>query len=244
MIKTLVIAVAVFAAAQAAGSPAAAPGTTAQPVLEQQVLPFAPASGSGWTTGCVRLRYDVSAQGVPENIRVLASAPGHLLDRNAVSALSQWRYQPATREGKPVMTQDLERLLVFRAPGNPASPPYGLCGGQASHDQPAAASGAPPPSTARVDLGVTRAAVTQTFRQAPQSAGSMPREGRVSVRFCVNPQGHTKNLRVVRSQPAGVFDQMALMLMRAAVFAPHEVRGYAVTACNITQPIVFEAAAP
>jgi hypothetical protein len=35
---------------------------------------------------------------------------------------------------------------------------------------------------------------------------------------------------------------MALGIIRAALFKPHEMQGYPVTACGITQPIVFEAA--
>lgn len=51
--------------------------------------------------GSVVLKVRVDPDGVPRNIRVLRSL-GHGLDEKAVEAVSSWRFQPATFEGKPV----------------------------------------------------------------------------------------------------------------------------------------------
>lgn len=54
--------------------------------------------------GAVILRLIVSSTGVPQDIHVLrALAPD--LDRNAVQAVAQWRFQPATRNGQPVFVR-------------------------------------------------------------------------------------------------------------------------------------------
>ncbi|MGH8427895.1 MAG: energy transducer TonB [Gammaproteobacteria bacterium] len=221
-------------------APAPVAATAIPPLLKEKVVPFAPASGSEWTEGCVLLRYDVSNAGVPVNIRILASAPDHVLERSAVSALEQWRYQPSMRNGQPVVAHDLQQLLLFDTPGSASPPPYALCGGSRS-GQAEPAQPRPAGLPAQLNLDVTRPAVMQTFTQ-PADSGYMPKKGNVTLRFCVNAQGHTENIHIVHSVPYGVFDQMALGIIRAALFKPHELQGYPVTACGITQPIVFEAA--
>jgi TonB family protein len=51
--------------------------------------------------GVTILTVEVTEAGTPENIKVKVSLdPG--LDLNAIAALSQWRFDPATKDGKPV----------------------------------------------------------------------------------------------------------------------------------------------
>jgi TonB family protein len=51
--------------------------------------------------GNVELRLIVTAKGEPKNISVVKSL-GSGLDEKAVEALKQWRFKPATKDGKPV----------------------------------------------------------------------------------------------------------------------------------------------
>lgn len=54
--------------------------------------------------GTVVLQLDVGVDGLPHNIRVVQSLdPG--LDQKAIEALNQWRFQPATKDGHPVVSQ-------------------------------------------------------------------------------------------------------------------------------------------
>jgi protein TonB len=46
----------------------------------------------------------VDAQGQPRDIRLQRSL-GMGLDEKAMAAVSKWRFQPATLDGKPVATQ-------------------------------------------------------------------------------------------------------------------------------------------
>jgi TonB family protein len=54
--------------------------------------------------GKVVLWVVIGPDGLPHNIRVQRSI-GYGLDEEAVNAVRKWRFQPATREGKPVAAQ-------------------------------------------------------------------------------------------------------------------------------------------
>lgn len=226
-----------ISAAALAATTASTTGTTSPPTPTLKVVPLAPASGSGRTQGCVLLRYDVSASGVPENIRILGSAPDHVLDRAAVAVLGRWRYAPAMRDGRPVEAHGLIRMLMFRAPDSKKVPPYPLC----SNDRAKGAAGAPPSMPKRVNLDVTRPLVTQTYT-APYDNHVGTLSGKVTMRFCVDTHGRTTNVRVVHSVHGEMFDAAALSYMRASLFKPHMLDGFPVTACGITQTIAFRPA--
>jgi|GEM_PF-3003428 len=101
-----------------------------------------------------------------------------------------------------------------------------------------ARAGSPAP---HVMLNITRPPVTQTY-DAPEDVGHHRLTGRVTVRFCVDPEGKTEQLKVAKSRPPGEFDDTALALMRTAMFKPHRVNGQAVFACGIRQTIIFKPA--
>ncbi|HET9239134.1 MAG TPA: energy transducer TonB [Oligoflexus sp.] len=50
------------------------------------------------TMGVVRLQFDVNAEGIPENIKVIDSKPEREFDREARVALQYWRYKPLAEE--------------------------------------------------------------------------------------------------------------------------------------------------
>jgi len=54
--------------------------------------------------GTVVLSVDIDQHGVPQNIQVTRGL-GLGLDQNAIAAVSQWRFQPATKDGAPVTVQ-------------------------------------------------------------------------------------------------------------------------------------------
>jgi TonB family protein len=76
-------------------------GVTA-PILIKKVDPAYPADAKEEKVqGSVMLEMQLSAEGVPEQITVLRS-PDDRLARNAVSAVEQWRYVPAKKDGVAV----------------------------------------------------------------------------------------------------------------------------------------------
>jgi protein TonB len=73
------------------------------PIPEQSPQPEYPASAlrSG-QTGTVRVRVEVDAQGVPGAVVVVDRSGSRDLDRAAVDAVKNWRFQPALRNGQAV----------------------------------------------------------------------------------------------------------------------------------------------
>ena len=87
-------------------APASANAATRElpvPIPEQSPQPEYPASAlrSG-QTGTVRVRVEVDAQGVPGAVVIVDRSGSRDLDRAAVDAVKNWRFQPALRNGQAV----------------------------------------------------------------------------------------------------------------------------------------------
>jgi TonB family protein len=74
----------------------------ADPILISRVEPaYTDDARTKGIEGSVLLRFEVTEEGVPENVSVEKKLdPG--LDANAAEALKKWKFKPATRSGKPV----------------------------------------------------------------------------------------------------------------------------------------------
>ncbi len=64
--------------------------------------------------GWVVMRFRLDPAGWPQAVRVIDSAPAKTFDKAAVSAVSKWRYRPATRNGRPVHRLGISAKLTFR----------------------------------------------------------------------------------------------------------------------------------
>jgi TonB family protein len=79
---------------------------------------YTPEALAAGLQGSVVLYLEVSAEGTPETARVIQSL-GLGLDEKAIDAVKQWRFQPATLEGKPIpIAQSVEVHFVL----DPATP--------------------------------------------------------------------------------------------------------------------------
>jgi TonB family protein len=74
----------------------------AAPVIARRIEPeYTTEARAKGTQGVITLSADVASDGTTQNIRVVKSLdPG--LDRNAIAAVKEWRFQPAMRNGQPV----------------------------------------------------------------------------------------------------------------------------------------------
>ena len=72
--------------------------------------------------GSVTLRYDVSASGVVENVRVLESTDA-VFEEAASTALAQWKYLPRVAAGKRIATPNQETVIRFQLDNTPAPRP-------------------------------------------------------------------------------------------------------------------------
>lgn len=82
-------------------------------------------------------------------------------------------------------------------------------------------------------------AVVRTPPRYPFRARQRRIEGRVRVRFLVSADGNTSDIRILASQPEGVFDDVVREAVASWRFEPGRLGGEAVAAWIVT-PIVFD----
>ncbi|MEL1264297.1 energy transducer TonB [Pseudoxanthomonas putridarboris] len=83
---------------------ALAPGEVPVPVPGQTPAPQYPSAAMRrGTEGTVMVRVQVGADGVPLSVEVQQRSGSRDLDRAAVEAVRRWRFQPAQRDGQPVV---------------------------------------------------------------------------------------------------------------------------------------------
>ncbi|HVW85170.1 MAG TPA: energy transducer TonB, partial [Bryobacteraceae bacterium] len=70
------------------------------PRVAHQVAPEHPTAGFK-ISGTVLIGLVVSSHGDPKNVHVVRSLDKEV-DQSAVDAVKQWRFEPATKDGKPV----------------------------------------------------------------------------------------------------------------------------------------------
>ena len=64
--------------------------------------------------GWVLVGFDVTPTGATTNVRVLEAEPTKIFDKEAVAAVSKWKYAPQVIDGEAVTTTGIEIRLVFR----------------------------------------------------------------------------------------------------------------------------------
>lgn len=80
-----------------------APGALAVPIDGQTPAPRYPvAAMRAGESGTVMVRVEVGADGVPVGIGIEQSSHSRELDRAAMEAVRQWRFNPAQQDGQPV----------------------------------------------------------------------------------------------------------------------------------------------
>jgi protein TonB len=62
------------------------------------------------TSGWVELEFTVRADGTTADIVVTNSNPRRTFDHSAKAAVSEWRYKPVMRDGKPVEQRAAVRI--------------------------------------------------------------------------------------------------------------------------------------
>jgi protein TonB len=89
------------------------------PRLIHRVEPkYSDAARDAKVSGTVRLAITIDESGFPTDVRVTQSV-GYGLDQMATDAVSQWRFEPATKNGKPVALKATVELN-FRLTTSPA----------------------------------------------------------------------------------------------------------------------------
>lgn len=79
--------------------------------LQKSVEPVYPARAlAGKIQGWVELTFEVTDKGLVKDVAVKAASNPGVFDDAAAKAVSQWRYQPVMRDGKPVSVHSIVRI--------------------------------------------------------------------------------------------------------------------------------------
>jgi TonB family protein len=155
------------------GANRAANGTQPPVLLTKQEPQYTEEARIAKLQGSVRLSLVVGEDGIPRDIRVVKSL-GLGLDESAVAAVSQWRFQPGTKDGKPVPRQS-QLECYFRL-----------------------ATGTNDWSLSRAQFTVPAGATPPKLLIAPRPApgDGVPQVVTARVGFDVSPQGTPVNIQI------------------------------------------------
>lgn len=65
-------------------------------------------------TGKVTVRYDIQVDGTVTNVAVVAAEPPGIFDSEAVRYVRTWVYIPASKDGTPQVTENVESDITFK----------------------------------------------------------------------------------------------------------------------------------
>ena len=97
-----------------AQSLAMASGNDRGPVPQVRIEPdYPPQAKDRGIEGWVLFQFTVTREGRVKDIVILDAQPKGIWDRNTIRAASNWRYQPALKDGKPVETRGVKVKHIF-----------------------------------------------------------------------------------------------------------------------------------
>lgn len=211
----LTLGVLAFPAAAASQDPAVRPGAgVSAPRVVKEVKPgYPPAVMTAGVTGAVQLQCIVRTDGTVEDVKV--TVPLHPeLDKEAVRALSEWRFEPGRRDGKAVpVLVDVEMTFTLRE--DPAQP---------GHRGPSLDS----PEVLRPGKNVTTPVIVSERKPAyTPGALQSKAQGSVKLEAVVLPDGTIGDVRILeRLHPE--LDQESVRALRQWQFKPGTKDGAAV----------------
>ena len=181
--------------------PVVAGGDVQAPVLVSRVEPEYPKKArEAGITGTVVLDTVVSTEGRVTRVKVVKSLP--LLDHAAIEAIQQWRYKPATKDGRPVETS-LSIAVSFPPAGGVAAPSQREEIGEI-YD---VTGDVTPPKL-----------VTRVTPEYPKEAHRAKVGGRVILNAIIGVDGNIESVAVKRSAP--MFDEPAVAAVKQWKYEP------------------------
>lgn len=188
------------------------PGVAAPRVIKEVKPVYPPAVRTAGVAGSVQLQCVVRADGRVEDVKV--TVPLHPeLDKEALRALQEWRFEPGRRDGKAVpVLVDIEMTFTLR--DEPAAP----------HKGPSLDS----PEVQRPGKEITTP-VAVSERRVGYTPGALQArvEGRIKLECVVLPDGTVGDVRVVERLHSEL-DEEAVRTLRQWTFKPGTKNGVAV----------------
>ncbi|MDX1442214.1 MAG: energy transducer TonB [Gammaproteobacteria bacterium] len=152
--------------------------------------------------GYVVIEFTVQTDGSTTDLEVIESEPRNTFDREAMRAVSRWRFEPALRDGRPVQTR-LQHTIEFNL-----------------NDDQGSLIPAQRETYALVGRDVKPVAMPQP--DYPRYAVRRKLEGEVLVAFSVTPEGRPANIEVLDADPRGAFEEEVLRTVEQWRFEPVE----------------------
>ena len=244
-------------AAPAAVTPRASPqalpsGTRPPVVIFKKEPPYTPEALKAQLQGAVVLSLTIGADGQGRVVTVLQSL-GLGLDQNAVAAVEQWKFRPATQNGQPVncpATVEMDFRLIHSPAPQAATSPHAVFattttldtarvayvdntvktdrapGAEVSSIQSVAPNGVQPP--------------VLLYKKEPEyseEARKAKLQGTVTLYITVDTNGRTSDIRVLKSLGLGL-DEMALDAVKQWKYKPAMKNGQPVE-YNTTVQVTF-----
>jgi len=89
-------------------------GSDRGPVPQVRIAPdYPPQAKDRGIEGWALVSFTVTREGRTKDIVVLDAQPKGMWDRNVIRAVSNWRYQPALKDGKPIATTGVKIRFPF-----------------------------------------------------------------------------------------------------------------------------------
>lgn len=176
--------------------------------------------------GSVTLRFTVTASGATRDIEVVSASPPRIFNRAAVRAVRQWRFKPATVNGKPTAAA-VTKKVVF----DPSSRPRRQASRPAPERQP------PRHKTPRKHAAMGFPAGIQALKivppRYPPRAHRLQIGGSVTVKFTIGTDGKTHQIRILSANPPHTFNRAIRRAVLQWRFKPAD------TPTVITRTITF-----
>lgn len=196
-----------------------------RPVATNLRDPFYPESAySSKIDGLETLEITIDVDGNVSDISV-ATSLGPEFDQQAIGAVKQWKFKPATKNGKPVASQEM--IVIHFHPGMPTHEI--VMKPRAFLDvaiAPAEALGPGSESLSSRDFASHYAWYVDVVRRTLTAAWYIPRDAdvvgqRVQIGFEIQPDGSPSNVRVEQSSGVPALDQSAISTIQPNVkFGP------------------------
>ncbi|MGH8273684.1 MAG: energy transducer TonB [Gammaproteobacteria bacterium] len=177
--------------------------------------------------GSVTVGFTIEADGRTARIHILSATTRNVFNQATREAVRQWRFRPATENGKPV-ARTVSQTIVFNPPVQQTTLP------QPPPTPKLAQTQAAPPKQASAKSVPVKIQPTHIVAPAyPPKAYRQGIGGAVTVQFTVGTDGRPRHIRVIQATPQGLFNEAAKQAVRKWRFQPIE------TPTKITQTIHF-----
>lgn len=181
-------------------------------------------------SGTVKVRFTIEPNGRTSGVDIVSAHPLGVFDEAARQAVQQWRFNPATVNGRPTATTVTQQLIFNPPPGRrhrKNTPAH-------EHEKPKKAEAKNEVPANRVPANIQPTHIVSP--KYPPEAYRAGRSGSVTVKFTVGTDGRTHNVEIVKARPRRVFDKATRRAVQKWRFKPVDQPTEVVQTIQFTPP--------